>query len=242
MPGHIGFSTNSTALESIESLNIESLNNVKSLGEFRDIIKSIGNFKLDREIIGANINLYYVFIVFIVIILTKDFSSKTIKNTLSSAISRKKYYFSKLLLILSLATLLILFNNYLTYFLNLIINGTSFSSDIGDITKITIYQLPLLYGITCLLVCIAFTARKTALFNTISIPLIMVFQLIITIITVLFRINANWLANYEIQTALAKLAATPENSYILKCCLLGTLYIVVFGFIGYYTFKKADIK
>ena len=90
--GHIGLSVGS----SVDVTDVETLSKIssaKSLGEFRDIMKSLGAFKLDREIIGQNVNLYYMFIVFVVIILTKDFSNKSIKNTLSSAISIFQNYY-----------------------------------------------------------------------------------------------------------------------------------------------------
>ena len=45
-------------------------------------------------------------------------------------------------------------------------NGESFSSSLEEITKITLYQLPLLYGIMSLLVGLCFTVRKTSIFNT----------------------------------------------------------------------------
>lgn len=239
--GHIGLSTGSS-IDVTDAETMAKISSAKSLGEFRDIMKSFGAFKLDREIIGQNVNLYYMFIVFVVIILTKDFSNKSIKNTLSSAISRKKYYISKLLLILGISTLLIVFNNYFNYFLNLAVNGKEFASSIGEITKITIYQLPLLYGIICLLVSIAFITRKTSMFNTISIPFIMVFQLLVMTITSMLRIKADWFTNYELQYALFNLTNNPTSSYILKCTLLGITYIILFSFIGYYSFNKAEIK
>lgn len=240
-PGHIGLSVGSN-IDVSDTETLSKISSAKSLGEFRDIMKSFGTFKLDREVIGQNVNLYYMFIVFVVIILTKDFSNKSIKNTLSSAISRKKYYISKLILILGISTLLILFNNYLSYFLNLAVNGKEFASSIGEITKMTVYQLPLLYGIISLLVSIAFITRKTSMFNTISIPFIMVFQLVVITITSMFRIKADWFTNYELQYALVNLTNNPTNSYILKCSLLGIGYIVIFGLIGYYVFRKAEIK
>lgn len=80
------------------------------------------------------------------------------------------------------------------------------------------------------------------MFNTISIPFIMVFQLLVMTITSMFRIKAEWFTNYELQYALANLSNNPTSSYILKCSLLGFVYIVVFGLIGYYAFKKAEIK
>ena len=44
-------------------------------------MKSQGEFKLDKEILGQNVNLYYVFIVITVVTLCVDFSNRTVKNT-----------------------------------------------------------------------------------------------------------------------------------------------------------------
>ena len=240
-PGHIGLSIGSNKDMSDLEL-MEAISSAKTLGEFREIMKNNGAFALDKDIVGANVNLYYFFIVIAVIVLATDFSNKSIKNTISSAISRKEYYFSKLLLILGLGTFLILFNNYGTYILNLIINGKEFSTPLLEFTKLTIIQLPLLYGIISLLVCLAFVLKKTSLFNSISIPFIIVVQLIATGIINLFKLNADWFNNYEIQLALTKLVNNPTNKYIVSCALLGIAYIVIFNTIGYYAFKKAEIN
>lgn len=239
--GHIGLSTSSNT-DVTDTEFMEKLSNAKTLKEVREVMKSEGEFPLDKDIIGQNVNLYYAFIVIVVIILGTDFSSSAIKNTLSSAISRKKYYFSKLALILLICTFLVLFNNYLNYFLNLLINGEKFASSFMDITKLTIIQMPLIYGIISLLVAFIYIFRKTATFNAISIPFIMVVQLIVIGITNLFKIKVDWFYNYEIQFALSNLAINPTNSYILKCILLGVLYIIIFNIVGYYSFKKAEIK
>lgn len=221
---------------------LDKLNRAKSVSEFRSIMKSFGSYELDKEIIGQNANLYYVIIFIVGIIITKDFSYKSVKNTLSSAVSRKKYFFSKFLLVLGISTILILFNNYFTYFLNIIVNGKEFASTFADITKVTLLQLPLLYGIICLLICFAFLTKKTSLFNTISIPFLMICELIIIMITSMFKIKANFLVTYELQSVMNSLVSNPTNEFIWKCSLLGIAYMIVFTIIGYYSFKNAEIK
>lgn len=239
--GTIGLSFDTGSDTSDVGLATE-VNNAKTLGEYRRIIKNSGAFALDKEIIGTNTNLYYFFIVITVIVLAADFSVKSIKNTISSAISRKEYYFSKLLLVLGLSTFLVLFNNYGAYLLNLIINGKAFSTPLLEFTKLTIMQLPLLYGIISLLVCLAFVFKKVSLFNSISIPLIVIVQIIMISVTNLFKLNATWINDYEIQTALMKLVNNPTNKYVVSCAILGVMYIIIFNIIGYYSFKKAEIK
>lgn len=239
--GHIGLGiSSSNMMEDTEMA--KELMEAKSLKDVRRVMKNQGSFPLDKEEIGQNVNLYYLFIVIVVMILCTDFSNKTVKNTLSSAISRKKYYLSKLILIFGISTILILFHNYGFYIANYLINGKEFSSSLTDVTKITIIQLPLIYGIISLLVCFAFLFKKTSTFNTISIPFIMAIQLIVIGITSLFKWKADWFYNYELQFALANLANNPTGSYLIKCIGLGIIYIIIFNLIGYYAFIKSEIK
>lgn len=242
-PGHVGLSVSQNTNEVINDPEfVEKMQNTNSLGDLRELMLSHGAFALDKEILGQNVNLYYLFIVITVIVLCSDFSNRTIKNTLSSSVSRKKYYFSKLCTIFILATALLLFNNISTVIIVYLIDGKDFISPIHSILKLTFIQLPLIYGIISLLIGLGFVAGKTSTFNTISIPLIMVVQLIGFAIINLFRIKADWFYDYEIQFALAKLATDVQNSYIIKCALLGLTYIVVFNLIGYFVFKRKEIK
>lgn len=241
--GSIGITVGAeSSMEDDDVEMLQKIKNAKSLGEYRDVIKSYGAFELDRQIVGLNVNLYYFFIAVVVAVLCADFSNKCVKNTLSSAITRSKYYFSKLILVMGLVTMLIFFNNYLAYFLNLAVNGKSFASDFGEFTKVTFMQLPLLYGITSLLVCLAFALKKTSKFNTIGIPLILVIQMVVMGAANFFKIKADWFYDYEIQFALAKLAGNPTSKYIVSCICLGMAYIIVFNILGYLSFNKSEIK
>jgi len=242
-PGHIGMTSMSNSTIDINDAEfMEKLSEANSLNDIRDLMKSSGGYELDQAVLGTNMNLYYIFIVVVVIVLCTDFSNKSIKNTLSSAISRNKYYWSKAILIFLICTFLVLFNNYFFYFTNLFVNGRNFSSSISDIFKTTIIQLPLIYGIISLLICFAFLFKKTASFNTISIPFIIIVQLIVLGITNLFRIKADWFYQFEIQNALGNLANSPTNQYILNCTLLGIFYLILFNIIGYFVFRRTEIK
>ncbi len=240
--GHIGLSTGASNINMEDPQFVLELSRANSLKEVREVMTRKGAFPLDKDIISQNNNLYYMFIIIIVIVITTDFSNKTIKNTLSSAVSRKKYYFSKALLVLFLATIMILFNNYLSYFLNYWINGKEFTTSFLEFSKLTIIQLPLLYGIVSLLICFAFVFKKTSLFNTVSIPFIMITQLIVIIITNLFKLKANWFYEYEFQFALEKIVNHPNNKYLISIMILGCMYVLLFNVIGYYSFHKTEIK
>lgn len=242
-PGHIGITSSSEEQQLVEDEEI--LNKVyetDSILETRELMKEYGAYPLDKEQLGANANLYYFFIIVVVIVLVTDLSNSTAKNTLSSAISRKKYYMSKLITCIGLGTFLVLINNYGSYIINLIMNGQEFSAGILEITKLTILQLPILYGIISMLVCIGFCFRKTGTFNSITIPLIMVIQLIIMGIATLLHLNANNILNYEFQYIIGNLISNPSNAYILKTLVLAIFYIVIFNVIGYRIFRKTEIK
>ena len=69
----------------------------------------------------------------------------------------------------------------------------------------------------------------------------MVFQLLVMTITSMFRIKAEWFTNYELQYALVNLSNNPTSSYILKCHWESDFNADPY-LIGYYAFKKAEIK
>lgn len=243
-PGHIGITVSSSTEQTNtkQEETLELVNETNSILETRKLMKEYGAYPLDKAQLGANANLYYFFIIVVVIVLVTDLSNSTAKNTLSSAISRKKYYFSKLITCLGLGTVLILINNYGSYVINLIMNGKEFSAGILEITKLTILQLPILYAIISMLVCIGFCFRKTGIFNSITIPLIMVVQLIIMGVATLFHLDSANILNYEFQYIIGNLVANPSNTYILKTLVLAIFYIIVFNVIGYSVFRKTEIK
>ena len=52
---------------------------------------------LVQGILATNINLYYPLIIIVFVILMQEFSNKTMKNTLSSAVSKRKYFAYKMI-------------------------------------------------------------------------------------------------------------------------------------------------
>ncbi len=242
-PGYIGVT--SGGLEQMYEEDPEEITdmrdmNAQSLAEARKMFKQYP-YELDKAILGTNANLYYLFVIIIAVIISVDFSKRTVKNTISSAVSRRKYYFSKLICCLLTCTILVLLNNYGMYIVNRLVNGEGFSSGLETITRVTLYQLPIMYGIISLLVCISVVVKKGSAFNAISIPLLIVAQILLSLFVKIFKIKSG-IFNYEYQTVLGKLAGSPENNYIIKCVMLGIIYIVIFNVIGYYSFKKAEIK
>lgn len=218
---------------------LEKLYSVKSMSETRDILINHGHYEVDVANVVHNNNMYYFFIAVVVFVLCCDFSNGTIKNTVSTNISKKKYYFSKLLLAIGLGTIITFLNVYFAYFSNLFMNGNNFVSSLSNITLLTIRQLPLLYAIISVLITIAVIVRKTSIYNGISIPLLMLFQLILGFMNT-FNLP-KWIYNYEFETALGKLCLNPTNTYIMQTLSLWTIVFIITTIIGYSYFKKREI-
>lgn len=98
--GSIGVHIDTT--QSVDSpLNDMSYDEIQvmSTSEYRKAMLKSEGFELDRDILSCNMNMYYVFIFVVALAVAVDFSAGSVKNTLSSAISRKRYYLSKLIFI-----------------------------------------------------------------------------------------------------------------------------------------------
>ena len=249
-PGYIGnASVGDTNVENFKNSNFDEVMSeytlddfrAMSLSDYRQVMLKVTGYELDRDILGTNINLYYVFIFAAALAVTVDFSGSSIKNTLTSAISRKKYFISKLIFIDLMCLLFLFANTYIMYFANIIFNTKQFSSDISEITKITVMQIPPVLSLAAVLTGIAFITRKTAVFNTVAIPLIMVFQLVLNIVASALSVKEEYL-HYELQLMLAKLANNPTESYMINAYLICGGIIVLFYTAGWLSFRKAEIK
>ena len=196
------------------------------------------------EVLSSNINLYYSLIIIVFAVLLTDFSNHTVKNTLSTAVSKKKYYLSKLTLILLLTAAAVLFNSIFIYVLNFIVNGKAYTTSFGSVLSATLRHLPMLWGIASFMTMLGFLTKKPAAFNAVTIPFQILFQTLLNALCLLTGWEFLWkfLENYELQSALRKLAFSTDRGYVATCCGIGLAEIVVSTVIGYHIFKKSEMK
>ena len=246
-PGYIGLSGGtlsaaeaSSAQNELDEMSYEEIQALNS-SELRKIMLKTEGYELDRAMLTANINLYYIFIFFAAIILTVDFSGSSVKNTLASAISRNKYYCAKLSFISICCTAILFLNTYIVYFANILFNNKNLASSLGTVTKISLRQLPAMLALASILTGIGFMVKKTSIFNTITIPLILLFQIVLNLTATIFKIKDEYLY-YEFQLMIGRLANNPSDSYVLHSYLVCAAVIVIFNVLGYLSFKKAEIK
>ncbi len=212
-----------------------------SLGEYREFRLKSEGYELDRDIIGHNMNLYYVFIFVAAIAITSDFSAGSVKNTLSSAISRRRYFLSKTVFVTVCCLLLFFLNSYITYFSNLFLNGKNLASSLWTVTRISLLQLPPVLALVSILTGLAFMLKKNAAFNMIAIPLVIVFQLLLALAVRFFGSIDKYIC-YELQSMFGRLANKPSESYLWNSYAVCAVIIVVFMLVGYLSFRKAEIK
>lgn len=211
-----------------------------SMSEYRRIMLKTEGYALDKEILAYNVNLYYPFIFIAAIFITADFSGSCIKNTLSSSISRKKYFFSKLAAVFLCCLILFFLNTYIVYFANIIFNTKNLASDIGTVTKITLLQIPPVLAIVSILTGIAFMLKRTAPYNGAAIPFMMVVQLFIMILSAIFKIPQE-LFYYELQGMIMRLTIDPSTEFVLKSYAVCAAIIFLFNLAGWLSFRKAEI-
>lgn len=237
-PGYLGTATvgyNGEELTDIRDVDFEEYRTAQTAEEKKT---------LTRKIIATNSNLYYPLIILVFVFLMADFSNHTMKNTLTTATSKKKYYIYKLFMTLLSSAALIFFNTLFTYLLNYIMNGKEYTEPLGALLKTTALQLPMLLGAVSLLIMLGFLTKKAAAFNAVAISFVILFQLIVNVVYTLTKWESveNFIYRYELQAALGRLAFSPEGKYALTCMGIGLAEIAISSLLGYQIFKKSEIK
>ena len=233
-------STEAQPENELSSMSYDEISQL-SINEYRKYILASKNYQLDRDILAQNINLYYVFIFVGAVVISADFSGGSVKNTLSSAISRRKYFLSKLACVVLSCVVLFLLNTYIMYFTNKIFNGGSLALSIGDITRITLLQLPPILALSSILIGFGFVLKRPAVFNTITISFMLMIQMLTSVLSFFFKIPER-VFDYELPNMLARLAYNPSGDYIAKSYLVCAAMIAAALLLGWAFFKKAEIK
>ena len=202
------------------------------------------DIKLDIVQTAMNFTFYFFLIIPVFCIISSEFSEHTIKNTITSAVSKKKYFTAKYVFTLVYSLLSFLTVNILFYIVNRIVNGENYSSPIGEYAKALFGQFPLFIAIVSVFIFLAFLFRKGAAFNAVTIITPIVYT---TVSLVLFGIGgtkktAEKLLSYEISTMISRLAIGCTDSYRAKC-YIGCAAVTVLSFVlGYVLFTKRELE
>ncbi|MBQ8966348.1 hypothetical protein [Ruminococcus sp.] len=201
------------------------------------------DIKLDIAQTAMNFTFYFLLLMPAFCIIATEFGEHTIKNTITSAISKKMYFISKTLFTFFYSLIALIIANYLFYFVNRAVNGTKFSSSLADFSKAFLGQLPVFGAVVSIFIFLAFFLRKGAALNAVAIITPLVYA---TVSLTMFGINAvkklaEHLLTYELSYMLSKLAVNCTDSYRTKCYIISAVIMAVCFILGYITFTKREI-
>lgn len=200
--------------------------------------------KLDVCQVAFNFTFYFLLITPVFSIIAGEFSEHTVKNTITSGISKKMFFVEKALFTLLYCMVSFLAANYLFWGANRLINGEDYSSSIGDFSKAVLSQVPLFMAIVSVFIFVAFLFKKGAAFNAVTIltPI-----LITTVELILYGIEktksvAEKLLKYELSSMIHNLALGCDGDYRAKCYIFSAAAIAVSFVFGYLCFTKTEIE
>lgn len=200
------------------------------------------NAKLDIEQVTMNFTYYFLSLFLIYGVIVCDFGEKTIKNTISSGISRKKYYLSKYFFTEWMVLSSFIAGNVLFYWVNKIVNGGKYSSSFGEFMRAVGLQICPFMGICGLLIFVAFLVKRTAAFNALTIMGPMIY---FSIAMVIYQIGSErfvekYLLKYEFSTQLSGVISW-SGEYVQICTVLGVVLLITSFAAGYAAFTKLEI-
>lgn len=240
-PGASVFSSGSEVIVE-EAPNDNAQNLSDSLDAIQNPTETMSQVtKLDKKILEKNINLYYIFIFLVGVIVVQDFSFKSIKNSLTSAISRKTYFISKVVTSLIVCLTVAFGHTLFVYLLNGLLNGAPESSSLVELLRSTLYQTPYFIGLIGLLMVAIFTLQKAASFYGFSIAVLVVITVSLLFLQLSGLANVVNILSLEPQTALGIVVGNPDWNYFSKYLLVGFGSFAIFTSIGYIRFNRTEI-
>ena len=213
--------------------------------QLRELTFELDWFKPDLTVIGGNFFVIFVVtILYIVLITTRDFSSHSVKNTLSAPIARKTYFFAKLITtaVISVPSLIIL--NLFTWILNMIINGSGHALTFGVMLFDTVKQiLPLLTFISIFNL-LAFLMKKSLPYALVSLGIFFFGISILINICLMLGIAPKIIIYCPSFVFGASIFTDAEDygSYMIVSVIVCVTLIAVTNLLGYLSFKKQEIK
>ena len=213
--------------------------------EYRDLTFELDWYKPDLTVIGGNyLVLYMITILYIVLVTTRDFSSHSVKNTISAPVSRSVYFFAKEITtsILSMASLFLL--NIFVWILNLIFNGSGHAMSFGAMLIATFKQILPLLAFVSIFNLLAFIIRKSLPYAITSFGIQLFVASILINICLMFGLSFEFLAYLPSSMFGGVIFTDLEDygQYMVETTILCVTLIAVTNLLGYLSFKKQEIK
>ncbi len=235
---NIGFG-HSDATKVLSAIPAEEYNDM-SLYSIRKYMLDQSEYCLERDYFSQNMNLYYAFVVLAFVIITSDFSAGSVKNTLSSAISRNRYYFSKVGFTLFACAAFTLLSDLAFHAAGVFFNGKSCLT-LNETFEVYMYQFPIIMSLAGIVCGLAFICRKASFYNGLAIPFILICQLVFALYGSLAKVDDKY-AEYELSSSMYNVLHEPSDTYLYRLYLLCFVIFAFFTTISYFSFKNAEIR
>lgn len=201
------------------------------------------SFKTDLRMVGCNANYYFLMLFPVSVLLLSDFSSRTLKNTLSSVTTKTKYYVFKFLAVQCVSVAYFLLGNSAYYVIRRLIYGSDRATPAGDYFAVIFWQLPTFIAITSVFIMLAFMIRKAALFNTIMIIVPSVYTMTVGIFLALKTTNnfaEKYLVDYDFTNIYQYIAASSGTRFHIEVSLVSTVIAAAAFAFGLRHFKRSE--
>lgn len=199
--------------------------------------------KLDIGQVSFNFTFYFLLLIPVFSVIVAEFNEHTVKNTISSSVSKSLYFVSKFVFALVYSLLSFMAANFLFYFVNRLVNGSKYSSPIENFVKAFFTQLPLFVAVISAFIFLAFLLRKGAAFNAVTIIFPLAYTMVSQIMSGIESANnvGEKLMKYDLSVMMCNLAISPTDSYRSKCYIICAAVTVLSFGLGYLSFTKTEI-
>ena len=227
-------------------------NAVASRGEVTWGMEALGITQLTGSIIPLvfmfdNLTRLYFMTSLLTIIITSDFTSGSIKNVLSSGVSRMKYLGAKFILVLLFSFVMILLNITIPTVLITFSQGFGRAFDWGYVLEILLPFLLHIFGLISVMsvgICFGFIFKKSSITLGAFLAFVSIPPLLIFFLSFLTGINTDEIARFEIISLLERVPnfVTLSTSDVRQIVLVSSFWLIVSVVGGVLLFKKTEVK
>jgi ABC-2 type transport system permease protein len=232
----------STGQANVVSIEVEGPTEQSS-----DVTTTADNGMVMAQILaGSADNLAFFLLALIILVSAPMFSNATVKNELSTGMSRTQLYFSKLILGSALCVVLMLFYMGIGMLWSTLIMGFGGTPPDGywiDLLKVWSAQLFMILALNCVGTFLVFLTKRTAMAIGLYLAFCLVPLLLISLLSISFPDIVD-LLDYDLMGNLKKMAYLVELSSkeMTKAFAVGAAYIVASTVAGIVFFNRAEIK
>ena len=201
----------------------------------------------DIMFLMGNFNFYFFLLMPVFSIVVGEFSDHIVKNTISSAISKSRFFVYKYVICVVYGVLVFLVVNVGFYGLYAIFRSDYGRADFGVYMSRVMGQLPLIVMLLSVFVTVAFLFRKGAAYNSVMIIAPFLFEVILGICMAIPGLKdfsfLSKVIRYEVSTVMYNIGSGIDfmGSYYRNILIACVAITVLTFLIGYSSFKKREL-